>query len=218
MGTRPAPIRRAPRWLLFPNRLVPRRRAASFSLNRIMDLSTVSVREIAVVETVPTACGPCIVNRIAACAVVSRSVVGTEALDHRRHKHRCRRSEPAATKPDAEPFAAPRQAALDRPYGAAEETGRLLIGDVFQVTEQDRGPEPLGQSRQLRVKQFPPIRSLTLVKGRRSGSCLGRGHSFVHSAPGVGRPSTKTDAVSHARATSLPASLACEPSELSAPG
>ncbi len=53
---------------------------ASLHWNNIIDFSAPSVRAAAAVETVPTAGGPSIVNRIAAWAVASRRIDGIAIL------------------------------------------------------------------------------------------------------------------------------------------
>ena len=64
---------------------------------------------------------------------------------------RDRRAHAPAGQPVAQPLARPGQAGLDRADRATELLGRLLVGQPFQVTEQDRQPEPLGEPAQFLV-------------------------------------------------------------------
>ena len=79
------------------------------------------------------------------------------------------RGEAAAAEPVAEPFAAPRQPALDRPDRPAQMPRRLLVGAALEVAEDDRRAEPLRQPVDLLVEQRPvrPSSFVVSAGGRR---------------------------------------------------
>ena len=85
-----------------------------------------------------------VVNRIAARTVAEAHASGAEA--GARPEHAGRQGDPPPGQPGLQLGPAPRQAALERPEPPAEPVGGLLLGEPFEVTEDQGRAERLGQS------------------------------------------------------------------------
>ena len=102
-------------------------------------------------------------------------------------------SQASADEPVAKPFPSPGQPALDGADRPAQMPGRLLVGASFEVAEDDRHPEPLGQSVDLLVQHRPQVvvRLGVGSRGRQGGIPL------VLAPAGRGRSGGGRDADSH---------------------